>query len=137
MSAVSPGPKKACSGAVWPPLLRTLLQAAHQVDWRSSDHQQPCEMQNLPSLSMLPLLLDMLQHILCSFCCSPLGLLFVHKIKSLNADSSPHILDFNTVNHKDLTLPTHSKGVHCFLFLIFSLSCMSIHYNHIGMSLYV
>lgn len=34
---MSPGPEEACPGSVRPPLLCTLLQAAHQVDWRSLD----------------------------------------------------------------------------------------------------
>lgn len=45
MSAVSPGTEEACPGPVRPPLLRPLLQGAHQVDWRSSDHPQPRAMQ--------------------------------------------------------------------------------------------
>lgn len=55
MSAVSPGPEKACAGSVWAPLLCTLLQATHQVDRRSSDHPQPCDMQTPPHLNAYPL----------------------------------------------------------------------------------
>lgn len=55
MSAVSPGPEEACPGSVRTPLLCTLLQAAHQVDWRSSDHPQPCDMQTPPHPNAYPL----------------------------------------------------------------------------------
>lgn len=57
MSAVSPGPEEACPGSVRPPLLCTLLQAAHQVHWRSSDHLQPCEMQTPSPTPLLTLIL--------------------------------------------------------------------------------
>lgn len=121
MSAVSPGPEEACPGSVWPPLLCTLLQAAHQVDWWSSDRPQPCEMQTLPLL-MLTALSDMLQHILCSYICSPLGILGTRD-QLLSADSSFKWLDSNVGVSESRIWPmlTHSKGVH-FLFPSFILS---------------
>lgn len=81
MSAVSPGPEEACPGSVRPPVLCTLFQAAHQVDWRSSDRPQPCEMQPYPYPNALPLT----GHASCL--CSPLGM-FCTQDQLLYSDSS-------------------------------------------------
>lgn len=116
MSAVSPGPEEACPGSVRPPLLCTLLQAAHQVDWRSWDHPQPCEMQK----NTLPLL--------ASNAYPPSGHASAHPaflsqlvsgdyFVALNADSSLTWLDSkNSLNDKDLAALTPCQRCPCFSF---------------------
>lgn len=110
MSAVSPGVEEACPGSVRSPLLCALLQAAHQVDGRSSDHLRPCEMQKpSPCASPLtghasarPVFLFLLTY----------GNSLHPEISYLMQTHPSH--DWTLIlkaNCKDLTLLTRSKGV--------------------------
>ncbi len=147
MSAVSPGPEKACPGSVRPPLLCTLLQAAHQVDWRSSDHLQPCETQNPSPPNAYPSYRT---------CFSPSCLLISARLWGFFAPEINYFIQthpshdwiqiLKSVNHKDLTMLTHSKGVHCFP-LAFPLTdslvvhsftnALGMHYECIGNALQI
>ena len=123
---MSPGPKEACPGSVRPPLLYTLLQAAHQVDWRSSDHLQPCEMQN-PSQPNACTLTDMLQHILCYLLFLLTSGSFSPPMLSYFIQTHPShdwTLILKSVNHTELTMLILSKGVH-FLFQLCVLSLIN------------
>lgn len=109
MSAVSPGAEEACPGSVWSPLLHPLLQGAHQVDWRSSDHPQPRAMQT----SSLPDAYTLMEHA----SAHPVGSfpLVSEKISASNVqllypNSSFHdwTLRLKSVNQKDVTILAHS-----------------------------
>lgn len=131
MSAVSTGPEEAGPGSVRPPLLCTLLQAAHQVDWRSSDHLQPCEMQTLPQC------LHSYRTCFSTSCVLVSAHLWEVLPPKINYFVQTHpsldwTLIVRSLNHQDLSLLTHSKGVH-FLFHCFVLSVVLLFMNALWM----
>lgn len=101
MSAVSPGPEEACPGPVRPPLLCTLLQATHQVDWRSLDQTAyPTNASYLTGRASAHHFLLFNHH--WEFCADKL-LMQTH-----SSHDGPIAL--MPVNHKDVVMLIHSKG---------------------------
>lgn len=109
MSAVSPGTEEACPGTVRTPLLRPLLQGAHQVDWRSSDHPQPRAMQTFSLPDAYTLMGHASAHPVFSFLLTS-GNSWLPHDQLLCPDTSFHdwTLRLKSVNQKDMTILTHS-----------------------------